>query len=958
MNSGSCTGSNYLKCLIFNCQSVCNKCTILMEHVIDHDADVLFLSETWLKSKKNNVTATFEEYGYILHHNIRKDRTKELGGGVGILVKKGIEAKPLKVKQYQTFEHCVTKLHVQKGWLTLVSIYRLNYESIAMFFNEFTEMLETLAASKEKFIIAGDINIHCDNVIHPHTIQLNDLLTMFNLIQLIDSPTHMDGHILDILIMRLEDLNILQVEVSDIALSDHFLLSFLVDCKTLKSFYKTITYRNIRQVNQREFTNELVTTISEIMIEDDIGKVVNDFNFKASQLMDKHAPKVTRNVKIVNSAPWFDTEYKILRSQRRKAEKKYKQTRNTADKQIFKDIRKQTTDLARRKKQQYYTSQVNEAKNKPKALFSIVNKLMDVKQSTSLPSANSDTDLANKFRTYFKDKISKIRESFTMDVKSVDPEPIPILNTLDYFEPATEDELRAIVMSYGIRCSPEDPIHVALISQNVDLLLPFWLELVNLSLSTGSMDCLKSAVIIPLLKEVDDFVDPEILKNYRPVSNLLFLSKLIERCVASRLDKHMADNSLESTYQYGYKKGHSTELLLVNVVNSLLNAFDNKYATVLLLLDLSAAFDTVDQDKLLQILYNYIGITGTAFKWFISFLKGRTQKVMINNSFSTTESLNYGVAQGSVLGPRLFNIYTKPLYPHIHASAFEVEGYADDHQLFKKFIPVFQTMVLGSAVNECLRNVSEWMNSFFLQLNKSKTKILVLAPPSIMPSIHIHGTFLDDGCIRFVNCAKNLGVWIDNMLNFKTHVKTVVSSCYKIICELSKIRSFLPQECLNTLATSLVLSKLDYCNSLYYKIGANEINMLQAVQNSAIRLVYGKFKYDRAPISHLFIELHWLKIRERIIFKICLIVHKCIWGLAPESLKSLIVISNVRTYKLVEKKFSSVFGERAFSRAGPKLWNTLPLSLRMENNTDNFKKLLKSRLITDTNNFHSLLTMC
>ena len=142
-----------------------------------------------------------------------------------------------------------------------------------------------------------------------------------------------------------------------------------------------------------------------------------------------------------------------------------------------------------------------------------------------------------------------------------------------------------------------------------------------MSLSTGSMGCLKSAVIIPLLKEVDDFVDPEILKNYRPVSNLLFLSKLIERCVASRLDKHMADNSLESTYQYGYKKGHSTELLLVNVVNSLLNAFDNKYATVLLLLDLSAAFDTVDQDKLLQILYNYIGITGTAFKWFISFLK-------------------------------------------------------------------------------------------------------------------------------------------------------------------------------------------------------------------------------------------------------------------------------------------------------------------------------------------------
>ena len=419
---------------------------------------------------------------------------------------------------------------------------------------------------------------------------------------------------------------------------------------------------------------------------------------------------------------------------------------------------------------------------------------------------------------------------------------------LDTFDPVTEDELRAIVMSYGINCSPEDSIHVTLVAQNVDILLPFWLELVNLSLTMGSMDCLKSAIIIPLLKELDDFIDTEVFKNYRPVSNLLFLSKLVARCVAPRLDKHMIDNNLQSKYQYGYKKGHSTEMLLVNVANSFLSAFDNKQATVLLLLDLSAAFDTVDQDKLLNILNNEIGITGTALKWFSSFLKGRTQKVMINGSYSNMESLDFGVAQGSVLGPGLFNIYTKPLYPHVHASGFEVEGYADDHQLLKNFIPVFQTMVLGSAVNDCLHKVSEWMSSFFLQLNKSKTKILVLAPPSIMSSIHIHGTFLDEGCIRFVGCAKNMGVWLDELLDFKSHIKKVVASCFKVLREISKIKSFLPRECLNTLVTSLVISKLDYCNALFYKIGSSEINMLQAVQNAAIRLVYGRFKYDRAPI--------------------------------------------------------------------------------------------------------------
>ena len=176
-----------------------------------------------------------------------------------------------------------------------------------------------------------------------------------------------------------------------------------------------------------------------------------------------------------------------------------------------------------------------------------------------------------------------------------------------------------------------------------------------------------------------------------------------------------------------------------------------------------------------------------------------------------------------------------------------------------------------------------------------------------------------------------------------------------VLREISKIKSFLPKESLNTLVTSLVLMRLDYCNALYYNIGANEINMLQSVQNSAIRLVFGQFKYDRKPFSHVFTDLHWLKIRERIIFKICLVVHKCIWNLAPESLKSLIVISNTRTFLLVEPKFNSVYGARAFSRAGPKLWNNLPLHVRMENDTTSFKKLLKSFLMIEHHAYYTRL---
>ena len=123
-------------------------------------------------------------------------------------------------------------------------------------------------------------------------------------------------------------------------------------------------------------------------------------------------------------------------------------------------------------------------------------------------------------------------------------------------------------------------------------------------------------------------------------------------------------------------------------------------------------------------------------------------------------------------------------------------------------------------------------------------------------------------------------------------------------------------------------------------------SMLQAVQNAAIRLISGGHKFDRIPISPLFERYHWLRIRERVVFKLCLIVHKCVWGFAPDSLREKIVVSNPRTFNLVEREFTSVFGQRAFSRAGPKLWNCLPIKMRLEQDTSKFKKLLKSFLMT------------
>ena len=213
------------------------------------------------------------------------------------------------------------------------------------------------------------------------------------------------------------------------------------------------------------------------------------------------------------------------------------------------------------------------------------------------------------------------------------------------------------------------------------------------------MDTLKCAILTPLIKELDEHIDRNNLKTYRPVSNLQFVGKLVERIMSIRLHQHMTANNLHSYSQYGYKKGHSTETLLLKVVDDLLTACDNKMPAILMLLDMSAAFDTVGQIKLLKILHDEIGIIGMALKWFDSFLKGRTEKVKIRYSYSIKSQLRFGVPQGSVLGPDLFSIYIRSLCKFIEPARFTPFGFADDRQLIKIFFLCFKCKHLVMTSN-------------------------------------------------------------------------------------------------------------------------------------------------------------------------------------------------------------------------------------------------------------------
>ena len=239
------------------------------------------------------------------------------------------------------------------------------------------------------------------------------------------------------------------------------------------------------------------------------------------------------------------------------------------------------------------------------------------------------------------------------------------------------------------------------------------------------------------------------------------------------------------------------------------------------------------------------------------------------------------------------------------------------------------------------------MNTHFLRLNQDKTKIIVIVPPSLRNEIVVNGMFLNNECIGFVDSAKNLGFVLDRVLTFEPQVKKVVKSCFMMIRKLYSIRQFLTTNQLKQLVCSKVFSNIDYCNALYFGMNASLLKKLQHVQNSAARLIIRK----GCPMSldNFFLDSHWLKVRQRIIYKIVLMVHKCVHLKAPQSLSGLLKFGDSgRTMKLQELKVNSKFGARAFSRVGPKLWNCLPLQIRSEYDTDVFKKSLKSYLMLNT----------
>ena len=415
------------------------------------------------------------------------------------------------------------------------------------------------------------------------------------------------------------------------------------------------------------------------------------------------------------------------------------------------------------------------------SFFKVTNKLLNSKFEDALPACSSSNSLSESFSDYFKTKIELVRHELKTKMESHEsvtcPPAIPESLVLLDFERTSVDEVERIVKAMKNKSCSLDPMPTWLLKECLNHICPFITQIINSSFDGADVPSeLKQALVRPLLKKPS--LDKEIFKKFRPVSNLPFLAKVLERVVFIRLQTHQQHSGLRDVFQSAYVFNHSTETVLVRVHNDLCRSVNSTGAAILVLMDLSAAFDTIDFDILLSRLREYYGVRGSTIKWLSSYLMGRYQSVMIGESRSARVKLDYGVPQGSVLGPLLFTMYTAPLAKLLQKAGVMYHLYADDTQIYLAFEPgcTVSEASVRFKLESTLSIINEWMSQNMLKLNQDKTEVLVIATKANLLKTPVSSLTLGNICLRTKPQVRDLGVVFDSVLSMEQHVASICKS--------------------------------------------------------------------------------------------------------------------------------------------------------------------------------------
>ena len=882
---------------------------------------VINVCESWLT---DDAIQTRQLDGYTGYF---KNRTNKTGGGIVIYVSDKYISSSTEIKIDTCIESLFVKCQLNQSQTIIVGeIYNPPSSDTSLFISELEVCLNKLNELNKTTYICGDFNLDlfslfCDD----HCQEFFNVMTAFGYLPTIFKTTRAS----DTKLSLLDNIfcnNLESVRKSGIIYddsSDHFpiFVSSLTELNSRK--HEQYTIFDKRKIDDlSEYIIQHLDTFEEI---DDPEVACNTLISVYQSGIQKFSKTVTHTRKTSPLKPWITPAILASINRRHELFLEKSKTPNGDLKRKYNSYRNILNDILRQAKKNYIQQQLEIHKNNSKKMWQILNENVRGSQNNKQLAGsfrkddgeltNNKSDIADSFNNFFISIGEKLQQEIPPDVE----DPLSYIHsnpahTFTSMENTNAAELCEIIKNMKNVGGGIDHINAYIFKKTYLFIINQLVHLINLCLTKGVFpSSLKIAVVKPIFKAGDK----SLFNNYRPISILPYISKIVEKILHSRIMTFLLNSNILSNCQYGFQKNKSTYMPLLLIQENVTKSFENGNSMCGLYLDLKKAFDTVDHEILLCKLEKY-GFGDASLEIMKSYLSNRLQCVDYKGVMSSLKHVKIGVPQGSILGPLLFLLYINDL-PNTSTNV-KFLLFADDTALF-----VESTQdELQRKLDEELPKVCKWLEANKLSLNTDKTYYQLYSNSKTKVSLSVK---LNKTEIREAKTVRYLGVLIDNDLKWKSHIIHTSNIVSRNIGIINRSKYFLPIKHRCLLYNALILPYLNYCCLIWGHSCKTHLVKLFNLQKRIIRILD-----DQPRLAHtgpIFAKLKLLKLMDIAKLQTVTVMHNIICQSMPSTIMSLFqpIQNNPRESRLVrhflEPFTTKSYRTRTFAWIGPRIWNAM-----------------------------------
>lgn len=941
-DSGSVLFEQFTSFVHVNIQSLVPKLDLVLTEFSTHD--ILSFSESWLGRHVDDNLLRLPGYKFP---PFRRDRPDRQGGGVIVYVKDHINCKLRPDLNVGDIE-CVWIELTFRNKKTLYGTFYIPPNSPPRTWDELDESVDIAISTNCEVILTGDFNINqlSNNVASD---RISSLKSRFSLHQLITSPTYFTEHsssLLDLILVS-NPRSVLHSEVGAPLLNQvryHLPVIGTIDqpSRQTQTFKRKIflydrgDYDSFRrQLNAVDWDAMFVTR--------DVDTITEFITNTISDIADKNIPNKVISVRKDNP-PWFTTKLKSVIRKKNRLHKKAKRTNLPSDWQKFRSFRNRCNKLVLNAKDDYYkniSDKILSESCNSKNYWTLVKSLMNLDSfdGHAIPPIQVGDDIISDL----KQKAGVFNDYFCSQSDLNDSDkPLPNipnrrtigLSNIVITEKEVEDILKILDTT---KATGPDLLNPRLLKEACNILKYPLCKLFNLSLETGIFPSnWKIANVTPVFKKDS----PSDYKNYRPISLISVLGKVMERCIYKHIHNYLVEHSIISSHQSGFTPGDSAINQLINITNEFGKALDQGKEIRVIFCDISKAFDRVWHKGLLRKLES-IGINGTLLAWVTDYLSNRKQRVVINGCSSDWRGIRAGVPQGSILGPLLFIIFINDIVYSIRST---IKLFADDTSLF---LVVDDPAESAAILNSDLHKIHTWSKDWLVTFNPQKTETVTISrkvrkPPH--PSL-----LMDDSVILETPDHKHLGLLISNDGTWSKHIDMIINKSFKRINILRKFKFILDRRTLEKIYLTFIRPILEYADVIWDNTTVHLVNKIESVQIEAARIVTGGTRL--VSFEKLYCETGWEKLKDRRETHRLTYFYKMTQQLAPQYLIDMVPRNlgnihdhNTRNVSIIPPiRTNTALYSNYFLPATVRSWNLLPSSVKTSPSISAFKNSFHDR---------------